>query len=367
MLFRSGGEIVEVAHGPAWVRRLLGRTVGLVAPPGPTPPTVRLRVQSRRAAFGVEGLRRVGDDAWSDGERTVLRDVAGSGFDLSVVAGDELEVVARYRPRPAARLANRLYGDRARRLAAAVLIHYPVLWRAGWRGRVPLLATVVRGPAGSPMLVGAGELGRSRIVATAAATGPVTSTELCVADDERCFGLAEAHPAAGPGSAANDGPTGRWSQARPSATVLRIAELAPDRVVVVEEALWTTIEEVKSDEAARALVATTYGTPRLAGYWGFAATLASATGRGPAQPAVADIAQAHAQRLPCLRIGLRRGGRMSMSELCAAGTAARSGPARDTGRAGVPVPAGAAPRATGTPSATPTGPAGAGVPAGAGR
>ncbi|MEV7232318.1 hypothetical protein AB0M79_35755 [Polymorphospora sp. NPDC051019] len=339
MLFRSGGEIVGVEPGPAWVRRLVGRTVGLVAPPGPAAPTVRLRVQPNRSAFDVRGLRRVGDDAWSDGERTVLRDAAGSGFDLTVVAGDELEVVARYRPRPAARLANRLYGDAARRLAAAVLLDYPVLWRAGWRGRVPLLATVVRGPAGTPMLVGAGELGRSRIVATALTTGPVTSPELCVADDERCFGLAEAHPTAGAGAGLDDGSAGRWLPDRRPATALRVAELAPDRVVVVEEALWTTIEEAKADEAARALVATTYAAPRLAGYWGFAATLASATGRGPAQPPVADIAQAHAQRLPCLRIGLRRGGRMSMSELCAAGTAARSGLPRAAG-AGVPAGAG---------------------------
>lgn len=320
MLFRSGGETVEVDCEPAWVRRLIGRTVGLAAP-ATAPPTVRLRVQSSRAPFGVDGLRQVTGNAWSDGARTVLVDAGGTGFDLTVLTGDILEVVARYRPRPAVRLANLAADVRARQ--ARLLVHYPVLWRAGVRGRVPLLAAVVRGAAGTPMLVGPAEVGRSRMVSTAMGTGPVTSTNLCVADDERCFGLAEAHPGADTGGRHTPAATGM--RRRPvTATATRAAELEPDRVVVVEQARWTKIEELRSDAAARALITATYAAPELTDYWAFAATLALATGQGPAHPGITDIARGHVRRLPCLRIGLRRGGRMSMSELCAAGTAARS-------------------------------------------
>ena len=140
MWVRSGGEVVAVDSELAWVTRLVARAVG--EPAGePATATIRLRVEADTAPFVHSGLRLVTRGTYGDGQRqAVLHNAGGSGFDLAVLAGDPLAVTARYRPGPAVRAANRVLAHRFGLLAGQVLVHYPVLWRAGWRGRVPLHA-----------------------------------------------------------------------------------------------------------------------------------------------------------------------------------------------------------------------------------
>ena len=57
-----------------------------------------------------------------------------------------------------------------------------------------------------------------------------------------------------------------------------------------------------ADVAFRTLVAGTFMAGELRRYWGFAATLALASGEGPAVPEVADVARRLADRLPACEI-----------------------------------------------------------------
>jgi hypothetical protein len=312
MRFRSGGEVVEVDCARPGVARLVASAVG-AAPAVDDAATVRLRVESSSAPFSRAGMRLVTRGSWSDGSRTLLVDACASGFDLLVTTDGELEVTARYRPRTAVRAANLALRDRFRLLAGQVLVHYPVLWRASWRGRVPLHASVVRGPAGTPLIAGPGGVGKSRVVFDALAEGAlVTADNLCVADDERCFGLAEPLRTDAAGARGPRTSHGRV-ELRTAATTHR---LEPDRVVVLERGTRTRVDDIKPDDAARALIAGTYAAGELRRYWAFAATLALASGRGPAHPAVGAIAQAHADRLPCWRVRVGDGATISLAGLC---------------------------------------------------
>jgi hypothetical protein len=342
MIFTSAGECVAVDAEPAWADRLIRRAIGEPAvvdaagtepTPGGTVPTALVRVQAATAPFDRTGLRPVTRGAVSDGRRTVLTDACGSGFDLLVaVDGERLSVTARYRPRPAIRAANLLLSARFALLAGQVLVHYPVLWRAGWRGRVPLHAAVAGTPLGTPLLAGPGGVGKSTILigllgtGTAAADGAVaaagvaaagevavTADNLCCADAVRCFGLAE--PLRTDAGAAGFG--GRTFHGRVERPLpARVPDLAPDRVVVLERGPDTEITTADPDETARALVAGTYAAGELRRYWAFAATLALATGHGPAHPPIAAVARAYAERLPCTRLRVGDGARVSVAELC---------------------------------------------------
>jgi hypothetical protein len=309
--FRSGGEIVAVECTPR-VGRLIAGAVGAAATTD-DPPTVRLRVQPGGGPFPRVGLRPVTRGTWSDGRRTLLVNAGGSGFDLLVIAGEELEVIARYAPGPATYAANLLLRRRFRLLAGQVLVHYPVLWRAGWRGRVPMHVSVLRGPGGAPMLAGPGGVGKSRVVLAALGDGgTVTADNLCVADEKTCFGLAE------PLRTDAEGARGRrTSHGRVEVRVAAgAARLDPDRVIVLERGPATEIDDIKPDEAARALIAGTYAAGELRRYWAFAATLALATGRGPTHPLVSEVAHAYTNRLPCRRVRVGDGDLVSLARLC---------------------------------------------------
>ncbi len=339
--FVTAGEVVAVRAEPRWVAGLIADAVGI--PPGATPvtgaemaagragaadpatgddtATVRLVVERGDAAFDRTGLRPVTRGADSDGTRTVLRDVGGSGFDMLVVAGDQLEVTARYRPRPAVRLANRLLARRFGLLAGQVLVHYPVLWRAGWRGRVPLHACVARTGSGTVLLAGPGGVGKSTLLLRLLADGATaTADNLCCADETHCYGVAEPlRVDAGVGQ--------RAATSHGRATRLladRAARLAPDRLVVLERGVDTEIAPADPDSAARALVAGTYAAGELRRYWAFAATLALATGRGPAHPPIAAVAASYAARLPCLRVRAGDGAAVGLTDLYGTPTTGRT-------------------------------------------
>src|SRR5436305_6429675 len=193
MRFLSGGEVVAVYSELAWVDRLVGRAASHREPSAPDlMPTVAVRVEASTAPFDRTGLRTITRGGYGDGLHALLRNACGSGFDLLVGTGEQLTVTARYRPGLPIRAANRLLSRRFGLLAGQVLVHYPVLWRAGWRGRVPLHASVVQTASGTPLLAGPGGVGKSTVLSGLLAEGATaTADNLCGADRTFCFGLVE--------------------------------------------------------------------------------------------------------------------------------------------------------------------------------
>jgi len=323
MWFISAGERVAVEAEPAWAARLVERAVGPQPPSRPPRdyrPTVRIRIEADRAAFPVDGLRTITRGAWSDQRRTVLANAGGSGFDLQLEvepagSGDgadaTLAVAARYRPGVSTRAANAALAGRFALLAGQVLVHYPVLWRAGWRGRVPLHVAVVATSHGTALLAGPGGIGKSTVLVELLADGAfATADNLCCADLDRCFGLVEPmrldRQVAGGGrdrTSPGRASLGRTSHGRVDRPLpARVAELSPDHLVVLERGPRTEIAALDPDEAARTVVAGTYAAGELRRYWAFAATLALATGRGDAHTRIGETAGAIAARLPCVRV-----------------------------------------------------------------
>jgi hypothetical protein len=318
MIVRTGGEVVAVAAELPWAGRLLATQLGLDATEEPkTDPTVTLRLETSRAAFDRAGWSIVTRGAYSRGTGVVLEDVGGSGFDLRVDAGgDVLDVTARYRPDAKTRAANLALADRFGLLATQVLVHYPVLWRAGWRGRVPLHASVLATEFGTPLLAGPGGVGKTTILSAALREGATaTADNLCCADATSCFGLAEPLRTDAEGGRGPRTSHGRVS--RPFGA--RDAVLEPDRIVVVGRAERTSVAPIPPEPAARALVAGTYAAGELRRYWAFAATLALATGRGPAHPPIGEVAAAYTAGRPCLEVRVGNGDRISVAQLCGAG------------------------------------------------
>ncbi|MEU7872918.1 hypothetical protein [Dactylosporangium sp. NPDC049140] len=323
MRYRTAGEVMDVDTELPWAARLVARALGVppgaTPPPDPTgPPTIRLRIDAG-TALPLHGLRPVTRGTWSDGVTTALVNAGGSGFDLKVTVGEPLEILARYRPGGPLRAANLLLGARFGLLAGQILVHYPVLWRAGWRGRVPLHACVLRGGPATPLLAGPGGVGKSTLLRQALAAGAVaTADNLCCADASRCFGVAEPLRLDGP---AARGPRAGTSHGRVELPVAaREPVLEPDRLVVLERGPRTEIDRLAPDEAARALVAGTYAAGELRRFWAFAATLALATGLGPAHPPIEAIAEGYARRLPCLRVRVGDGDSASAASLCGLAT-----------------------------------------------
>jgi hypothetical protein len=318
MRLMSAGETVAVDTELPWAGRMLERAVGTGPEPGSAmgagEPTVRISIEAATAPFAKAGLRPVTRGAYSDGRRTVLTDAGGSGFDLQVIADEQLGVIARYRPSPAVRAANRALRHRFGLLAGQVLVHYPVLWRASWRGRVPLHASVLSTAEGTPLIAGPGGVGKSTVLVRALAAGATaTADNICCADDSSCHGLAE--PVRTDAIGVQGARTSHGRVELPLAH--RVARLRPDRVVVLERGPHTEIEPADSAYAARALTAGTYAAGELRRYWAFAATLALATGRGPAHPPISEVASSYAARLPCLRVRVGDGASVSIADMCA--------------------------------------------------
>lgn len=329
----TAGELVALSSELRWATRLVDRAVGgalaPVPPPddldGPDRPTVLLHLESERRPFDRFGLRPVTRGAYADdaGEHVLLEDCGGSGWDLLVGVGagsTALTVTARYRPSRQTRLANRALRHRFALLTGQILVHYPVLWRASWRGRVPLHVSVMSGPTGTPMLAGPGGVGKSTVLRTALAAGAVaTADNLCCTDGAVCYGLAEplrTDAADGTGQATSHGRV-----EEPFAR--RVPALVPDRVVVLQRGPRTSVQRGTADLAASALAGGTYAAGELRRYWQFAATLGLATGRVPAHPPVSEVAAAYAQRLPCLRVRVGDGDVLPFGVLCGTETAAQ--------------------------------------------
>jgi hypothetical protein len=317
----TGGEVLALTRASAAGRRLVEEAVGLpLAQEASAPPTVALDIQPDTRPFDRAGLAPLTRGAYAGDGRVLLEDACSSGFDLLVTAAataDVLRVEARYRPTPPTRAVNLALPHRFRLLAGQTLVHYPVLWRSGWRGRVPLHACVLSATASVVLLAGPGGVGKSTVLRRALAAGALaTADNMCTADEQRCFGLAEPLRVDGPGPRLG-GKVASSHGRHLEAFGARVEALAPDRLVVLERGPLTEIAETTPEHAVRALVCGTYAAGELRRYWAFAATLALGTGLGPAHPPVAEVAGAYAGRLPCIRARVGDGDSVNLDQLSA--------------------------------------------------
>ena len=234
--------------------------------------------------------------AWSDGREVILHDACASGLDLLVRPTDSgLDVVVRPRPGWRHRTLGVLAPDRRLLLHRAVVVQYPAMWWAGVMGRVPLHVSAATVGGVAVVLAGPGGVGKSTLVATLDGECDVpVSDNLCVSDGVAVHGLLE--PVRALGGSGRRMPHGR----RESSWACRVESVVPDAVVVLRRGDQTdpVVRRLGADSAARELVGGTYAAGELRRYWAFAATLALGTGRGPAHPPVASVAEslAHARR-----------------------------------------------------------------------
>lgn len=312
----TAGERLVVDCAIPWLGALLDTAVAgeFAETTTDSSATVSVEVQDG-PAFDPAGWRLVTRGVWARDRRALLVDACSSGFDLLVdVSDDVMHVTARYRPAPRTRLANTVLATRFRLLAAQTILHYPVLWWASLRGRVPLHVSVSSGASGVTMIAGPGGVGKSTLLASGLAGGEVaTSDNVCACDPRSAYGLVEPLRTEG-GAAGPRAPHGR----REHALSGRTSQLDPDVLVVLRRpprAAETTVRPLPAEYAARELVAGTYAAGELRRFWGFTAMLALATGLGPAHPPVADVATALADRLPCLEVQLAHGSRVPLGEL----------------------------------------------------
>jgi hypothetical protein len=233
----------------------------------------------------------------------VLRDVATSGFDLHAWQdGPVPDLVLRWRPPRRTGAAALVLRERARLLARAVLLQYPVLWAASARGRAPLhAAALTAGSEDAALLAGTSGAGKTTLVTEeVAAHGMAIGDNLAVGDGCSVWGLVE--PMRSDQGHGRREPHGRRSMHLSG----RVPVLDPTMLVVLARGTGYRVEACAPEEAARSLVASTYAAGELRRYWGVHALLALGTGVGPAHPAVSETAAAFAKRLRCLRVELPR-------------------------------------------------------------
>ena len=311
----TAGERVLVDCDIPWLSTLLAdAAAGELSEADASDETVRLQVQADRRPFDRDGWALVGRGAWAAPPRALIEDACSSGFDLRVdPRGSVLHVTARYRPAPRTRAANMLLGTRFRLLAAQTLLHYPALWWASVRGRVPLHVSVTASAGGVTMIAGPGGVGKSTMLSAGLKRGEIaTADNLCACDARIAYGVVEPlRVADGRGRAAAT--HGRSEYALPG----RVPSLEPDRLVVLRRAAGprASAGPLSSAEAARELIAGTYMAGELRRFWAFAGTLALATGIGPAHPDVCGIAVSLADRLPCFEVRMAHGSPAPIGEL----------------------------------------------------
>jgi hypothetical protein len=315
---RSAGCLVQLkSEVPSTARALVEATGGAALPAedhGPTP-DVMLRIERSRRPFDTGAMRPVTRGTWADkAGRTVVENVGGSGFSqLWLAGGDTLEVRIRWTPTALSAAAARAMPTRFRLLQAQVLLHYPVLW---WSmvtaGTAPIHVSAVELDGLGVVLAGPGGVGKSTLVAAELAEGrTATCDNLAVSDGHVIRGVNEAlrlpqhgealgqsaHGSPQPGARATHG---RSEHAWPR----RVEQVVPAIVVVVRRGGLRAPNALPADAATRVLVAGTYAAGELRRYWSLVATLALATGRGPAHPDVGGVAATLTGSLPCYEIDL---------------------------------------------------------------
>jgi hypothetical protein len=304
MLVRTAGETLRLTSEAAWVSRLAEECVGSGVAATEPEPTVDVKVGPRRRPFDIDGWRPLSRGAFTDGESLVLTDASDSGFQLRLrfrPSGQRLAFDFRHAPSLRTRLAGSVLRARAVLLARAALLHYPAMWSAGVRGRVPLHAPVCTAGDATPMLLGPGGSGKTTLIARELADGgSAISDNLSVSDGRAAWGVVE--PLRVPSGRGRSMPHGRGEVTMADPPPM----LEPDLLVLLRRgtAGRASTRDVLPSEAARALIAGTYMAGELRRYWTFAATLAHGSGLGPAHPAVERVAEGLAERLPCVEITL---------------------------------------------------------------
>jgi hypothetical protein len=311
----TAGERVAVDCAiPRLTTLLTDGTAGELTEAPAADATVHLEVQAGRQPFSRDGWTLIGRGTWAAPPRALVTDACSSGFDLLIEpSGSTLHVAARYRPAAHTRAANMMLGGRFRLLAIQTLLHYPVLWWASLRGRVPLHVSVTSGTDGVTMIAGPGGVGKSTLLSAGLAHGEIaTADNLCACDSRTAYGLVE--PLRVQGGSGPAAPHGRTE----SRLAGRVPCLEPDRLVVLRRGtaeVGTAVGPLSPAEAARELVAGTYMAGELRRFWQFTATLALATGMGSAHPDVSGVAALLAARLPCIEVRVAHGSPAPIGEL----------------------------------------------------
>jgi hypothetical protein len=246
-------------------------------------------------------LVRQTDHVVADQAAVALRNACSSGLDLQVTdVHDIVQVVATRRRHGRSAALHRVLPARARLLDADVLLHYPAMWRAGWRGRVPLHAAALQVNGRGVLVVGASGVGKTTLAMEERTRGAhFVSDNLVVCDGVTAWGVLE--PIRAAGGTGRRTTHGRRVHAVPPRRLSMPVELV---VVLRRGADGPQVRSLAPAAAARELVAGTYGAGELRRYWGFAAGLALGTGRGPVHPAVESVAERTCRRVPCLELEL---------------------------------------------------------------
>jgi hypothetical protein len=313
----TAGELVEIDCALGWVDELLAEAIGDLGRSGVGSPTVGVRVERSREAFPVRGWEPVTRGAWRQGTRVVVANGCSSGFDVHLeCSGERADFTYRWRPPARERVAARLLPARFHLLSRAVLLQYPAIWWASTRSRAPLHASVCTAGGVGCLLAGPGGVGKSTLLQLELEQGGHAACDnLCVSDGVIAHGVVE--PLRVEGGTGRRMPHGR----REAVLGRRVPALQPERVLVIRRGLGEagTVRRCDPAEAARSLTAGTYMAGELRRFWGFAATLALASGVGPAHPPVAEIAGDLCRRLPCLQVDVPARPGPSLGELLANG------------------------------------------------
>ncbi|NUO90678.1 MAG: hypothetical protein HOQ18_07620 [Dermatophilaceae bacterium] len=259
--------------------------------------------------------RLVTRGAWTDGHEVILQDACSSGLDLVLHPREAcLQVVAHPAPDWRHRALGLAAPDRRLLLHRAALLQFPALWWAGVHGRVPLHVSAAVVAGHGVVLAGPGGVGKSTLIATLdAATGAPVSDNLCTSDGSALQGLLE--PARTDIGTGRRMPHGR----RESGWLRHVDGATPSTLLVLRRADDDTpdpvVRHLDPATAAREIVGGTYAAGELRRYWTFAATLALATGRGPAHPPVAKVAELLTRRLPAYEVRLPNRPGVTLEEL----------------------------------------------------
>jgi hypothetical protein len=300
-VIETAGELVLASSELPWAGRLLAECAGAeLRELGSSSATVEVRVEHSRAAFDTRGWAPLGRGAWRlDGE-VVIRDACRAGFDVHLRCDPTLARFSfRWRPPLSTRSAALVLRIRARLLSRAVLLHFPAMWFAGTRRRVPVHAPAVRVGDSTILLAGHSGVGKTTFVRGKTELGfAATGDNLSVTDGRTVWGVVEPMRSEGGGGR-------RMTYGRREASMAgRVSALAPDRMVVLRGDAESRMATVDPQAAERALVTGTYMAGELRRYWPFAALLAAGTGLGPAHPPVAEAARELSVRLPAIEAGL---------------------------------------------------------------